>query len=214
LSRKWNPLFEARKAKKSRPLALLSSRGSGSVQALPEARNHTRREIGRFVPTSLLKNVKQEKSELGGLGLFAEQDVRQGEAVLEFGGVLERRRKGHDRYAMRIGNRLFLSNSHGVDNYINHSCEPACFIDFDRLQLVAMRDVKAGEELTFHYCTSEYKISPEFQFECRCGSENCVKVVKGFFHLSEKEKQRLAPVLSPFLHDRLKTTHRKRRGSR
>lgn len=62
--------------------------------------------------------------------------------------------------------------------YANHSCDPNCRVD-DDLNLVTIKEVKEGEELTFSYnlVTEEsdesYFWDPRWNFECKCGSGNC-----------------------------------------
>ena len=49
---------------------------------------------------------------------------------------------------------------------MNHSCEPNCGF-LGNVILVTMRDIEAGEELTFDYAMSDGCDYDEF--ECRCG---------------------------------------------
>lgn len=158
------------------------------------------RKIGEFVPCTPLKVVGEGASRFRGKGLFAGQDIAAGEAILRLGGRLIRKRVAHDRYAMRIGDRLFLSDSNSMDNYINHSCDPNGFIDFKRLLLVSRREIHSGEELTYHYCTSEYKMAREFWFECNCACGGCLKTVRGFYYLDERERMKIVRYISPYLH--------------
>lgn len=55
----------------------------------------------------------------------------------------------------------------------NHSCSPSCEaqnVDGE-IWLVALRNIKKGEELTFDY---GYALEHWQDHPCRCGSENCV----------------------------------------
>jgi hypothetical protein len=56
---------------------------------------------------------------------------------------------------------------------INHSCEPNCeaWIEEDQIFIYALRDIEAGEELTFDY---GFDIDCFEDHPCRCGSDNCV----------------------------------------
>jgi hypothetical protein len=53
---------------------------------------------------------------------------------------------------------------------INHSCSPNCQLR-NATQLITMRDIAVGEELTYDYATSD--TSDYDEFECACGSDNC-----------------------------------------
>ena len=57
---------------------------------------------------------------------------------------------------------------------INHSCNPNCEVEGKGLKLwiVAIKDIKKGEELSYDYgfgYDEDYK-----QFVCKCGAKNCV----------------------------------------
>ena len=56
--------------------------------------------------------------------------------------------------------------------YINHSCDPNCEVHTTSrtIWLVALRDIKAGEELTFNY---GYELDDETEWPGTCGAEHC-----------------------------------------
>ncbi|XP_055850038.1 histone-lysine N-methyltransferase Su(var)3-9 isoform X1 [Episyrphus balteatus] len=84
---------------------------------------------------------------------------------------------------------------HGnVSHFINHSCDPnlAVFpawincldINMPRLAFFAIKPIKAGEELTFDYICRDHEsdlkyenLSEAEKVACRCGAENCRKVL-------------------------------------
>ena len=55
---------------------------------------------------------------------------------------------------------------------LNHSCAPNCEAQLDdgHIWIVALRDIKAGEELTFNY---GYELNDEMAQPCTCGTEHC-----------------------------------------
>jgi len=65
--------------------------------------------------------------------------------------------------------------------YINHSCNPNIFFNTTTFELVALKDISAGDELTFFYPSTEWDMS-QF-FECNCGFTNCLKNIKGAKYL-------------------------------
>ncbi|MBU3713743.1 MAG: SET domain-containing protein [Ferruginibacter sp.] len=60
---------------------------------------------------------------------------------------------------------------------INHSCSPNVFFDTTSMQLIALRQIEANEELTFFYPSTEWEMSQSFN--CFCGSKNCLRTIKG-----------------------------------
>lgn len=67
--------------------------------------------------------------------------------------------------------------------YINHSCEPNVLFDTTLMQLVALKDIEAGDELTFFYPSTEWDMAQPFT--CYCGYDNCLGEIKGAAHLPE-----------------------------
>ena len=84
--------------------------------------------------------------------------------------------------------------------FLNHSCEPNTRIT--GLRVVLLRPVRAGDELTFNYNSTEFDMASPFA--CHCGSRTCLGVIRGFVHLTADERAGLRPYLSAHL----------RRGSR
>ena len=64
----------------------------------------------------------------------------------------------------------------------NHSCDPNCFFDTTRFQLIALRKIEVGDELTFFYPSTEWDMDRDFQ--CHCGSPRCLGVIQGARYLS------------------------------
>lgn len=63
---------------------------------------------------------------------------------------------------------------HAVDEkikYINHSCEPNCYIDKTLMFVMAQKLIKKGDEITFDYKENEEWIAN--RFKCSCNSKLC-----------------------------------------
>ena len=56
---------------------------------------------------------------------------------------------------------------------MNHSCSPNCEAqNMDGgIWIIALRDIRAGEEITFNY---NYDLTDYKEHPCRCGAPNCV----------------------------------------
>jgi len=58
--------------------------------------------------------------------------------------------------------------------YFNHSCDPNCgFASLDSGLVVAIRDIEAGEELTYDYQCMDTEATFYDGLECACGSAKC-----------------------------------------
>lgn len=67
---------------------------------------------------------------------------------------------------------------------INHSCDPNCFFNTTTMELVALKEIAADEELTFFYPSTEWDMDQAFK--CTCGSKHCIGLVKGARYLSSE----------------------------
>lgn len=66
--------------------------------------------------------------------------------------------------------------------YINHSCSPTVFFDTAGMKLVCLKPLEPGDEFTFFYPGTEWKMAQPFI--CNCGSEGCLQLINGAAHLS------------------------------
>jgi hypothetical protein len=84
-------------------------------------------------------------------------------------------------YSIQVGPQTHVDDL-GPLAYINHSCDPNTVFDAEALALRTLRDVEAGEELTFFYPSTEWDM--HHPFVCRCAAPQCVRVVAGAKYLS------------------------------
>lgn len=147
-----------------------------------------------------IKGTEQGKS------LHTLADVIKDEVLFEF----EQRFLDHPtRTSLQIEENKHQesTNPDALENFLNHSCNPNGYINFEDLTYRAMRDIEDGEEITFDYLTTEYELSNPFK--CECGSENCRGQIKGFKYLPLDEKRKLEPYLSPYLKKKLEEEMKK-----
>ena len=81
------------------------------------------------------------------------------------------------------------------ERYINHSCDPNTFAKTMQggRKLVAMRDIKDGEEITSDYSINGYN---DGTFRCHCGSKNCREKYQGnFLKLPKSLQKKYLPYL-------------------
>ena len=119
-------------------------------------------------------------SPIHGLGLFAARPIRRGEIVAIKGGhvldaaALRRVRSRIAESFIQIGHGFYLGAARRAEVpanklFINHSCEPN--VGFrGEITFVAMRDVAAGEELTYDWAMEE---AAPARTRCRCGRPRC-----------------------------------------
>lgn len=80
--------------------------------------------------------------------------------------------------------------------YTNHSCDPTIFIDTEKLEFIALKDIHPGDEITFFYPSTEWDM--DRSFACSCGSEHCIGEIAGAKQTESTilSRYRLAPHIS------------------
>lgn len=129
-------------------------------------------------------------------GVFACRSFAKGEKILDFGGPLLDASNvpdygsspEDDRY-VQIGAHAYLGPSGGVDDYVNHSCEPnaALVINNGTVALIAIINIRAGDEITFDYSTT--MDGEGWTFNCTCGSRLCRRRIGDFRYLQSARQR-------------------------
>jgi hypothetical protein len=130
---------------------------------------------------------------VAGRGVFAGETIPAGSEILDFTGPLLRyEQTSPDTLAVQIGPDLYLGASGGMDDLVNHSCDPnsGLRIDGTNVQLIALRDIAVGEELCFDYSTTMDE--DDFEMPCHCGRPQCRGLIRDFSHLPAELKRRYA----------------------
>ena len=119
-------------------------------------------------------------SRIAGHGLFAAQAIKQGTKIIRYiGGKItteesDRRLAAGNVYIFGLNERSALDGDtpKNTARYINHSCDPNCHTEQygNTIWIVALRDIQAGEELTYNY---EYELDDEPAEPCHCGAPHC-----------------------------------------
>jgi SET domain-containing protein len=114
------------------------------------------------------------------MGGFARTAIPKGTVIIEYMG--ERIDKRESLRRCEADNEYIFSLTAEWDldgnvdwnpaRFLNHSCVPNCEAVSDQgIWIVALRDVVAGEELTFNY---GFDLEDYRQYPCNCGSPGCV----------------------------------------
>jgi hypothetical protein len=94
-----------------------------------------------------------------------------------------------DRF-LQIGTNLYLGPSGESDDFINHSCDPNSGVQQqgDKFVLIALTDIKPGEEICFDYSTT--MSGEDWTMQCHCRTAQCRRTIGNFeklpAHLQQK----------------------------
>ena len=142
-------------------------------------------------PRSDARRIQVRRSGVHGKGVFALQDIAEGETLIEYKGEVVSWEEAQDRHPHDPSdpNHTFyfhVNEDRVIDGgvrgnaarWINHSCDGNCEADErdGRIFIVALRNISAGEELSYDYgLIIEERYTPKLKAEypCWCGSTNC-----------------------------------------
>lgn len=116
--------------------------------------------------------------EKGGFAVYTHESIKKNDLLAVWGGrvvtldevmTLSREEQGH---TIQIFDELYLAplDMEEPADMINHSCNPNSGI-CGQIALIAMRDIVAGEEITFDYAMADSSAFDEF--DCTCGTAEC-----------------------------------------
>ena len=126
-----------------------------------------------------------------GKGVFALQDIAEGETLIEYVGEVISWDEAQDRHPhdpndpnhtfyFHVNEDKVIDALHGGNSsrWINHSCDPNCEADEqnERIFIKALRNIQAGEELNYDYgliIDEPYTKKLLAEYPCWCGAKNC-----------------------------------------
>jgi uncharacterized protein len=168
------------------------------------------------MPASYLSpKTRVGASPIEGRGLFARRRIRKGEIVAIKGGHVYDARtlaKVKGRVAVsyiQIADRFFIGALTAAEVarnkiFINHSCAPNLGIR-GQITYVALRDIGAGEELTYDWAMEENRRDPT---RCRCGARGCRGVLSGRDWTIPRLQRRYRGYFSSYLEDKIRASAR------
>jgi SET domain-containing protein len=118
-------------------------------------------------------------SSIHAAGCYTTKAIKKGTRVCEYDGPRFSKEEADERYADRFITYLFSCGDTGevIDGFgsamfINHCCDPNCETEEvqGRIFVSAVRDIKAGEELTYEYHLYD---SDDAEGDCYCGAAKC-----------------------------------------
>ena len=113
--------------------------------------------------------------------LFALQSFQPGEMIAEFSAGTIAAEPTYLTVQVDTGKHITLQPE--FLQYINHSCAPNVFFDTTTMKLVALKEIRQEEEMTFFYPSTEWEMTQPFR--CYCGSPACLGEIKGAAFLSK-----------------------------
>ena len=142
--------------------------------------------------------IEVRRSKIHGSGVFAAKNIKKGEFIIEYKGLLRSHQEvdaaydgedetGHTFLFTLNEDYVLDANIKGNEaRWINHSCDPNCDSEHvdaedgdkskDRIEIKALRDIKTGEELSYNYgirLSERHTSKMKKLWACLCGSPKC-----------------------------------------
>lgn len=120
-------------------------------------------------------------SSIHAAGCYTTEPIKNGARVVEYTGPRiskeqadAKYEKSPTTYLFGVGDGSRVIDGHGMAMFINHSCDPNCETEEyrGRVWIKAIRDIAAGEELTYDYYLYD---GDDDEAVCNCGAPNCRK---------------------------------------
>jgi hypothetical protein len=142
-----------------------------------------------------------------GKAVYAAQVFGEGDLITRFRGrrfpadkVPNPMHGAADRF-VQVTADAYLGPSGGIDDLINHSCQPNAGLRFTTagVFLIAIRPIAPGDEITWDYSTTLSDVN--WHMICRCQSVGCRRVIGNFETLSPERQQwyRARNLVPPYL---------------
>jgi hypothetical protein len=161
-----------------------------------------------MLPLSYLSpKTEVRESKIHGRGLFAIADIAKDEIVAVKGGRIVDGKTLREKITPRLGpveiqidDDLFIAPVTDEERelsmlYSNHSCDANLGMRGE-ITFVAMRDIRAGEELTHDWAMTD---NDNYSVQCKCGAPNCRKTVTGKDWQRRELQERYAGYFSVYL---------------
>ena len=146
--------------------------------------------MGTIFLSERLPKIIVRRSKIHGAGIFAVQDIKEDQNIIEYKGEKILSKEGDRRSEIdeKLTYIFILDDKFDVDGsvngnesrLINHSCAPNAYIDIidGKIWIMADRYIATGEEITYDYSFDADELE-----ECCCGSEKC----KGYMNDPDSE---------------------------
>lgn len=141
-------------------------------------------------PTSTMHLIVRS-SRIHSRGCYTTVPITEGTFIVEYTGehitcdeANERYEDHPDTYLFGLDDGKHVIDGDGVAAFINHSCDPNCESDEidGQVWIIAVRDIEAGEELTYDYCLYD----GDDESPCSCGADRC----RGTLYSDEEMEKR------------------------
>ena len=142
-----------------------------------------------------MKHIYIRTSQIEGRGVAAGEDIKKGEVIQHIKGVAKFLDIKTKEDSLSNPNWIGVGKNKWIDpnypnQFLNHSCNPNSGIK-GSVTMVALKDIKEGDEITIDYAIIEG--DDMWEMKCSCGEKNCRKIVRSIRYIPLQQFQKYLP---------------------
>lgn len=147
-----------------------------------------------------MKHFFVSTSKIHGLGLVAGENIKKGESIAVIKGDIKFKVNKNEKESLGNPDWIGIEKNVWIDpekpyKFLNHSCDANTGIK-GKITLVAVKNIKEGEEIVIDYSTIEG--DEMWRMNCNCGAVNCRGIVRSIQNLPVKDFKRYDPYISTY----------------
>ncbi|MFA6445979.1 MAG: SET domain-containing protein-lysine N-methyltransferase [Candidatus Paceibacterota bacterium] len=158
-----------------------------------------------------MKHIYICSSKIDGLGVSIGENVKKSEIISRIKGEMKFKVNKSLKDTFANPDWVGIAKDQWIDpakpyKFLNHSCNPTAGVK-GKVTLVALRDMKEGEEVTVDYSTIEG--DPNWEMKCTCGERNCRKIIRSIEFMPEDQFQKYLPYVPMYFKNLYVKRHKK-----
>jgi uncharacterized protein len=158
-----------------------------------------------------MKHFYIATSKIAGKGIMAGENIKEGEVIRKITGDVKFFAVKSKDDSLSYPNWIGIGEGTWIDphhphQYLNHSCNPTAGMN-DNLELVALKDIKEGEEITIDYSIIEG--DDLWEMPCSCGAPNCRKIIRSVKYLPKGTFEKYLPYIPKYFQNLYLRAHKR-----
>ena len=147
-----------------------------------------------------MKHIYHANSKIDGLGVFAGENIKKGESIQYIKGEAKFYVPKNKSESLSYPNWIGVGKNKWIDpdypnKYLNHSCNPNSGIK-GKVTMIALKDIKEGEEVTIDYSIIEGDYM--WEMKCKCDESNCRGIIGSVQFLPKKQFDKYMPYVPKY----------------